>query len=217
MLAPWKKSYDKSRQHIKKQRHYFTNKGPSSQRYGFSIVMYGCESWTIKKANAEELMLLNCGIGEDPWDSLILQGVKPAHPKVLNIHWKDWCWRWSLNTLATWCKELTHWKRLWCWEKLKAGRRRGWQRMRWLNDITLSVDVSLSKLQEFVMDREAWRSAVHEVTKSWTWLSNWTELNTVKSSSVVNEAEVDDFLEFSCFFLWSNECWQFDLQLLCLF
>ena len=49
-LAPWKKSYDQPRQHIKKQRHYFANKGPSSQGYGFSIVMYECESWTIKKA-----------------------------------------------------------------------------------------------------------------------------------------------------------------------
>ena len=50
ILAPWKKSYDQPRQHIKKQKHYFTNKGPSSQSYGFSVVMYGCESWTIKKA-----------------------------------------------------------------------------------------------------------------------------------------------------------------------
>ena len=50
MLAPWKKSYDQPRQHIKKQRHYFANKGPSNQGYGFPVVMYGCESWTIKKA-----------------------------------------------------------------------------------------------------------------------------------------------------------------------
>ena len=50
MLAPWKKSYDQPRQHIKKQRHYFINKSPSSQIYGFPVVMYGCESWTIKKA-----------------------------------------------------------------------------------------------------------------------------------------------------------------------
>ena len=53
------------RQHIKKQRHYFANKGPSSQGYGFPVVMYGCESWTVKKASAEELMLLSCGVGED--------------------------------------------------------------------------------------------------------------------------------------------------------
>ena len=53
MLAPWKKSYDQPRQHIKKQRHYFANKGPSSQNYGFSVVMYRCESWTIKKAESQ--------------------------------------------------------------------------------------------------------------------------------------------------------------------
>ena len=65
MLAPWKESYDQPRQHIKKQRHYFANKGPSSQSYVFPVVMYGCESWTIRKLRAEELMFLNCGFGED--------------------------------------------------------------------------------------------------------------------------------------------------------
>ena len=60
-------------------------------------------------------MLLNCDVGEDSWESLGLQG-DPTSPSwrksVLNIHWKDWCWSWNCNTLATWCKELTHWKRL---------------------------------------------------------------------------------------------------------
>ena len=64
-LTPWKESYDQPRQHIKKQRHYFANKGQSSQAMVFPVVMYGCESWTIKKAEPEELMLLNCGVGED--------------------------------------------------------------------------------------------------------------------------------------------------------
>ena len=67
-------------------------------------------------------MLLNCGIGEDSWESLGQQGVQISRSwrkLVLNIHWKDRCW--SSNTLATWCEELTHWKRPWCWEGLKAG------------------------------------------------------------------------------------------------
>ena len=70
-------------------------------------------------------MLLNCGVGEDSWESPGLQGDQTNQSErksVLNIHWKDWCWRWNSNTLATWCKELTHWKRPWCWKRLKAGK-----------------------------------------------------------------------------------------------
>ena len=77
-------------------------------------------------------MLLNCGVGEDSWESLGLQE-DPTSPSwrrsVLRVHWKNWCWSWSSNTLAIWCEELTLWKRLWCWERLKAereGDNRGW-------------------------------------------------------------------------------------------
>ena len=96
----------------------------------FPVVMYGCESWIIK--STEELMLLNCGVGEDSWESLGLQ-VDPTSPSsrrsFLDVHWKDWCWSWNSNTLATWWEELSHWKRPWCWERLSAGREgddRGW-------------------------------------------------------------------------------------------
>ena len=65
MLAPWKKSYEKPRQCIKKKRHYFDDKGPYSQSCGFPVVMNRCENWTIKKSECKELMLLNCGVGED--------------------------------------------------------------------------------------------------------------------------------------------------------
>ena len=83
-----------------------------------------------RKLRAEELMLLNCGVGEDSCESLGLQG-DPTSPirSVLGVHWKDWCWSWNSNTLATWCEELTHWKRHWSWERLRAGREgfdRGW-------------------------------------------------------------------------------------------
>ena len=64
-LTPWKESYDQPRQHIKKQRHYFVNKSYLVKTMVFPVVMYGCESWTVKKAEPEELMLLNCGVGED--------------------------------------------------------------------------------------------------------------------------------------------------------
>ena len=69
-------------------------------------------------------MLSNCGVGEDSWESLGLQR-DPTSPfwrrLVLGVHWKDWCWSWNSNTLATWCEELTLWKRLWCWEGLGEG------------------------------------------------------------------------------------------------
>ena len=70
-------------------------------------------------------MLLNCGVREDTWESLGLQGdqTSPSQRKlVLNVHWKNLCWSWSSSSLATWCEKLTHWKRPWCWERLKAGR-----------------------------------------------------------------------------------------------
>jgi len=63
-------------------------------------------------------MLLNCGVGEDPWESLGLQG--DPQRSALGVLWKEWCWSWSSSTLATSCEELTHWKRLWCWEGLGA-------------------------------------------------------------------------------------------------
>ena len=84
------------------------------------------ESW------APKLMLLNCGVGEDSWESLGLQGDPTSQSwrrSVLNIHWKDWCLSWNSNTWVTWCEELTHWKRPWCWERLRAGGEwddRGW-------------------------------------------------------------------------------------------
>ena len=112
---------------MQKQRHYFANKGSSSQGYVFS-----CGHVWMWELSTEELMLLNCGVGEDSCESLGLQGDPPSpsqRKSVLNIHWKDWCWSWHSSTLATWCEELSHWKRPWCWERLGAGGEgddRGW-------------------------------------------------------------------------------------------
>ena len=125
MLAPWKKSYDQPRQHLKKQRHYFADKGLSSQSYGFSTIHVWMweldhkESWALKNwcfwTVALEKTL------ESPLDC---KEIQPVHPKG-NQSWifigRANAEAETPNTLAAWCKELTHLKKPWCWERLKAG------------------------------------------------------------------------------------------------
>ena len=105
---------------------------PASGAFPMSqLFTSGGQSIEVSASTSVLLMLLNCGVGEDSWESLGLQG-DPISPfwrrSVLRVHWKDWCWSWNSSTLATWCEELTHLKRPWFLERLRAGEGddRGW-------------------------------------------------------------------------------------------
>ena len=127
-------------------------------------------------------MLLNCGVGEDSWESFVLQGDQTQliqRKSILNIHWKDWCWSWSSNTLATWCEELTHWKRPWCWKWLKAGGEgddRGWDG--WMASPTQWTWVWVSSVSWWWTGRPAVLQSIElqRVRHDWATELNWKDI-----------------------------------------
>ena len=145
----------------------------------FPVVMYGCVSWPIKKAEHQRIHVFGLLVLEKTLEKYLdCKDIQSVYPKG------NTSWIFTERTdaegetpmlLATWCKKSTHWKRPWCCKKLKAG---GWQRTRRLDGITDSMDMSLNKVWEMVKYRKAWYAAVNGVAKSQTCLRDWTELMT---------------------------------------
>ena len=199
MLAPWKKSYDQHRQCIQNQRHYFADKRSSSQSYGFSSshvwmweLDYKAECWRI---DAFELWCWR-RLLRVPWtgrrsNQSILKEISPEYSlEGLMLKLK-------LQYFGHLMRRADSFEKTLMLGGIEGRRRRGRQRRRWLDGITNSMDMGLNGLRELVMDREAWRTVVHGIAKSQTWLSNWTKLKYTHSPNDTNVCPAFHYFQFS--------------------